>query len=329
MTRQFALVLGGGNALGSYHAGVYEALHDRGLEPDWIVGTSIGAINGALIAGNPPEERVAALRRFWQPAASDVRWPDPFETMRRTMAVHWSALAGRAGAFDPVGPLGSWWRPDPPAGAPGLFDQRPLELMLAEAVDWRRLNGGVIRFTALAVDMIDGTDRWFDTQTAAVTPLHVRASGALPPAFPPVVVDGRLLGDGGLSANLPLDPVLGRFDGPPTLCVAADLLPLGGPAPVTLGDSIARAQDLALAIQTRRTIDHWQMVHHLRGDGGGVALARLAYADQAREVAGKALDFSPESVAERWSAGRADGDALAARIAEGAVDVQVGAFTLL
>lgn len=327
---RIALVLGGGNALGSYQAGVYEALAGQGIAPQWIVGTSIGAINGALIAGNAPDRRIEALRAFWKPAAGGTMLPDPWETLRRSAAVHWSALAGRSGAFDPIGPLGSWWRPDPLAGAPSLFDQAPLTDTLRRSVDWERLNTGAIRFSALAVDMADGSERLFDTQQERVTADHVRASGALPPVFPPVEVEGRLLADGGLAANLPLDPVLGASDAPPTLCLAVDLLPVLGARPTTLGESMARAQDLALAIQSLRTIDRWRDVHALRGpSGGGITLARLAYTDQHREVAGKALDFSPESVASRWQAGLADGAALAQRIVAGTIAVNPGQLTIV
>lgn len=327
---RIVLVLGGGNALGSYQAGVYEALAERNIAPDWIIGTSIGAINGALIVGNAPDRRLPMLRQFWRPAADVMTLPEPWETVRRSAAVHWAALAGRSGAFDPVGPLGSWWRPDPPAGAPSLFDQAPLSETLRRSVDWDRLNSGGIRYSALAIDMEDGSQRLFDTRQEPVTADHVRASGALPPIFPPVEIDGRLFADGGLSANLPLDPVLGTFDGPPTLCIAVDLLPAIGARPTTLGESMARAQDLALAIQSRRTIERWREVHALRApSGGGTTLARLAYTDQHREVAGKALDFSPGSIASRWQAGLVDGAALADRIVAGDIAVVPGELTIL
>jgi NTE family protein len=327
---RIALVLAGGNALGAYQGGVYEALHARGITPDWIVGTSIGAVNGALIAGNAPEDRVAALTRFWQPASGDAAWPDVAETLRRTLAVHWAVTAGRPGMFDPIGPLGSWWRPDPVTASPSLFDQAPLAGTLARLVDWDRLNDGSMRYTTLAVDVEDGSERLFDTQAERLSALHVRASGAMGPAFPGVEIDGRLLFDGGLSANLPLDPVLGERDAPPTLCIAADLMPLAGGRPTTLGESMGRAQDLALAIQSRRTLERWQEVYRLdAGKRGGVALARLTYTDQAHEVAGKALDFSSASVGARWRAGLADGAALAERIVAGEIGVTPGALTIL
>ncbi len=326
---RIALVLGGGNALGSYQAGVYQSLHEAGLEPEWIVGTSIGAINGAMIAGNAPDDRLAALRAFWRPANGVSHLPDSWEVLRRTMAVHRAAFAGQPGLFDPIGPFGSWWRPDPEAAAPGLFDQAPLAETLMRRVDWERLNDGTIRYAALSVDLEDGSDRLFDTANERVEASHVRASGALPPVFPAVAIDGRLYGDGGLSANLPLDPVLAATEALPTFCIAVELLPIAGARPTSLGETLARAQDLALGIQSRRTLKRWRDVYRLRGPvGGGVTVARLAYTDQAGEVAGKALDFSPETAAQRWRSGQRDGAALAQRIRDGAVTVVPGELTL-
>jgi NTE family protein len=206
----FALVLSGGNALGSYQAGVYEALHERGLEPDWIVGTSGGAVNGALIAGNPAEDRVARLTEFWQPASHEgsAWWPATNETMRRTSAVVATLAGGRPGVFGPVGPLGSWWMPDTAAAAPGLFDTLPLSATLQSLAQFDRLNAGSPRYTAGAVDLDTGEDVFFDTAHHVVTAEHVRASASLMPTFPAVEIDGRAYVDGGLSANLPLDPVL-------------------------------------------------------------------------------------------------------------------------
>ncbi len=319
---RIVLVLGGGNALGSYQAGVFAALQAGGFAPDWIVGTSIGAINGALIAGNAPDTRLAALEAFWRPGSPPSS--PAGETWRRSMAASWAAIAGQPGLFDPIGPLASWWRPDPLASAPSLFDQAPLTQTLDRLVDWNRLNAGTPRFSALAVDMQDGSDRLFDTAVDRIGAAHVRASGALPPVFPPVEIDGRLYADGGLSANLPLDPVLSQVDAPPTLCIAVDLLPLTGTRPATVGESMSRAQDLALAIQSRRTIERWRDVER----PGGMTLVRLAYADQGCEVAGKALDFSPGSIGQRWRSGMTDGTALVARITSGDMAVAPGPLAI-
>lgn len=320
-----ALVLGGGNALGSYQAGAYAALHERGFEPDWIVGTSAGAINGALIAGNAPDDRVARLTDFWRPAGSPAAaapwWSPHGETLRRTGSVLSTMVLGRAGLFDAVGPLGSWWRPDPRAAGPGLFDLSPLVATLTRLVDFERLNDGDVRYTAGAVDLDSGADVFFDTTKMRIIPDHVRASAALLPTFPPVEIDGRAYVDGGLSANLPLDPVLAAPFDRTTLCIALDLLPIAERRPSTLGEAIARAQDLIFAAQSRRTIERWRADYVARDARDAVTLVHLTYADQEPEVAGKGMDFSPESVAHRWQAGRRDAMAVLDRIARGEIVV--------
>jgi len=318
---KFALVLGGGNALGAYHAGVYQALHEAGQQPDWIVGGSAGAINGAVIAGNAPDQRVARLRELWQPSdGGEFTWPGG-ETMRRSAAVLATLAAGRPGLFAPPGPLGSWWEPDALMNARSLFDTQPMRATLSRLVDFDRLNRGEVRFTAVAVDLDTGDEVLFDTTRDTITPDHLRASAALLPAFPPVEIDGRALVDAGLAANLPLDPVLAAPSREPMLVVAADLLPRCERRPRTLGEAVSRAQDLAFAAQSRRTVERWQAVYPLdaRLSGASVSLVRLAYADQGEEVAGKAMDFSPASVRGRWNAGHRDACAMLEKLADGTI----------
>lgn len=319
MTMRVALVLGGGNALGSYQAGVWQRLAEAGIEPERIVATSVGAINGALIAGNPPERRLERLRDFWRGEAG-WRWPGA-ETLRRSAAVLETMVGGRAGMFGPVGPLGSWWDPDPAAAAPALFDSKPLAATLARLVDFERLNAA--RFAACAVELETGREVLFDTAATRVGPDHLRASGALLPTFPAVEIDGIAYADGGFAQNLPLDPVLSTPGDGPLLCVAVELTPASSGRPRTLGEAIAKAQDLTFAAQTQRTIARWRALYAAdpRLGAASVTLARLVYRDQGDEVAGKAMDFSPASVAARWEAGRRDADELLARLADGRVAI--------
>ena len=330
---KLVLVLGGGNALGGYQGGVYQALHERGLEPEWVVGTSSGAINGALIAGNAPGDRIARLREYWQPATGpvDEAWAMfPDETTRRSAAVMATLGVGRPGIFGPVGPLGSWWDPDPAAAAPSLFDAKQLSATLARFVDFERLNTGFPHYTATAVDLETGGDVVFDTLLERVTAEHIRASAALLPTFAPVEIGGRAYADGGLSANLPLDPVLGAPPAQPTLCVAVDLMPVAEGRPRSLGESVARAQDLIFAAQSRRTIERCRAVYALdpRANSVSLALVRLAYSDQDREVAGKAMDFSPESVRYRWDCGYRDASTMFDRIADGTIRIGAEGLTV-
>lgn len=316
------LVLSGGNALGAFEAGVYEALHEHGLEPDWIVGASIGAINGALIVGSAPDRRIATLRKFWRPSmlasmGIDTSWmPSVFETSRRTTAVAWTAAAGRSGIFGPLLSSLTPWTDDKPA----IFETNKLGAELARLIDFDRLNAGHCRFTATAVDLETGDDVVFDTQRERIEPDHVRASAALPVAFPPVEIDMRWMVDGGLSANLPLDPVLSHPPARPTLCIAVDLLPLCQPLPTTLGAAASRMQDLIFAAQSRRTIDRWQAAYAGREDIQ-LSLVRVAYTEQDNEVAGKALDFSALTIEARWAAGHTAGMHVVGRIKAGSLSI--------
>lgn len=309
------LVLSGGNALGAFEAGAYQALHEQDLQPDWIVGTSIGAINGAIIAGSTPDRRIAALRDFWRPtpAGPEAMWP---EVARRSAAAGWTLAAGRPGLFGPLLSSLQPWTDDRPA----LFETNQLAATLARLIDIERLNAGPCRFTVTAVDLETGGDVVFDSRHARIEPQHIRASAALPVVFPPVAIDGRLLVDGGLSANLPLDPVLAAPGTRPMLCLAVDLLPLAQPLPTSLGETAARMQDLVFAAQSRRTIARWQAAHDGR-DTIAVTLARIAYTDQRAEVAGKALDFSGPTIAQRWAAGHAAMSRAIARIEDGSLGI--------
>jgi NTE family protein len=326
---EVVLVLSGGNALGAFQAGVYEALHTHGLQPDWIIGVSIGAINGALIAGSPPADRIAALRSFWRPHVIGPMeiahpWlPSGFETGRRSAAAAWTAAAGRAGIFGPVLSALAPWSDNQPS----VFETNQLAATLATAVDFEQLNNGPFRFTATAVDLETGDDVIFDTRTHVISPNHIRASAALPVLFPPVEIEGRWLVDGGLSANLPLDPVLSDPPARPTLCIAVDLLPLGGGRPTTLGEAAGRMQDLIFAAQSRRSIERWQEHYDGRTDRS-VSLLRLTYTQQDDEVAGKALDFSGPTIERRWAAGQAAGMRVVENHRQGALAIGSAGLSL-
>jgi len=185
---------------------------------------------------------------------------------------------------------------------PSIFETNQLATTLETLVDFDRLNAGPCRYTATAVNLETGDDVAFDSAAIQVGPEHIRASAALPVAFPPVEIDGRWLVDGGLSANLPLDPVLSAPRPRATLCIPVDLLPLHGPKPATLGEAASRMQDLIFAAQSRRWIDRWKATYSER-ERVTLSLIRLAYTEQDEEVAGKALDFPGPTVGQRWSAG--------------------------
>lgn len=320
-TASLALVLSGGNALGSYQAGAYEALYEAGLHPDWIGGASAGAVNAAIICGNAVEDRVRKLRRFWRPdpAPAAIRAAGAVEEMRRGMAAMATVMMGQPGLFVPRLPHDTRWHPLHPAPPASLYDTAAMRDTLRRLVDFDRLNSGEPRFCVTAVDLETGQECLFDTRAQTLGPDHIRASCALPPAFPPVEIDGRWFVDAGLSANLPLDVVLSDDVDHPLLCIAVDLLPLRGPLPATLGEVMVRTQDLLFAAQSRRSIAAWQTIFDARAAAGSaraVTLVQLSYGDHCREVSGKAFDFSAPSAAQRWAAGRADMTAALAAIAD-------------
>lgn len=319
-----ALVLAGGAALGAYQGGVYEVLHGAGMLPDWVSGGSAGAVNGALIVGCPPAERVARLRGYWRPGVTQAADGGPIDDWRRSMAVLTSIVTGRVDLFGPRNLMIPAW-PFGNTEPPSLFDTTPLDAALAEIVDWDMLNSGHPRFTATTVDVDTGEDVIFDSTRMQLTPQHVRASGAMLPAFPPVEIEGRLFGDAGISANLPLDTVLEESDGGRRLVIAVDLLPPMAPRPRTLTEVASRLQDLNFAMQSRRAIAGWQRLFAERlrgpdaGNVGAVTLIHLIYADQQREVVGKAFDFSPATIRDRWDRGARDAAEMLASLADGRI----------
>jgi len=310
------LVLSGGNALGAFQGGAYEALEDRGVNVDWVVGASIGAINGAIICGGAPGARLARLREFWRAPdgiGDHTSSSGPLETARRTLSVQTTFGMGQPHIFSPRRLFGPWWEPFGNGEPSSLYDNTPLVGTLAGLVDFERLNAGSPRLSVTAVDIESGEDVVFDTRVGALEPDHVRASSALLPLFPPVQLGGRLYADAGLSANLPVDVVL---EDPPqgaTLCLAIDLAPLHGRPPETLGNAAERMQDLVFASQSKRAISHWQRYYDLRGElrsgasdeneQRAITLVHMAYANQQPEVCGKMFDYSPASAAHRWEEG--------------------------
>ena len=202
------LLLQGGGALGAYQAGVYEGLVEAGVAPTWVVGISIGAINASLIVGNPPERRVERLREFWQRVSRDVgpplpAWLDSLRPAVNYMAAMSAATFGIRAFFTPRMPPASF-AADGTEGALSVYDTTPLKATLEELVDFDLINSGQVRLSLGAVDVRKGTSMYFDTKSTRIHSDHVRASGALPPGFPPVTIDGEHYWDGGVVSNTPI-----------------------------------------------------------------------------------------------------------------------------
>jgi NTE family protein len=334
-----ALVLSGGVALGAFEAGAYAALEEAGERaPDVLIGCSVGAVNAAIIAGNPPGAQAAALRRFWDLMATD---PTPATTFLLGLpppSGAWRAAYNEASAlqtllFGHPRMFRPRLAPGPRIGqAPAMFDLEPLLAHLPDFIDFDRLNGGDRRLALTTTDVETGERVIFDTAAGArIGPRHVVASCALMPVFAPVELDGRLLADGGLASNAPLDLVLDAPRDRALDCILIELFASAGSRPRTLGASVARAADLGFGNQTQRILEGWareqrvrslverlaaRLPQALRADAEvasllaearrepPLTLVRIGYR-AARDEAGpgKLFDYSAATLADRWAAG--------------------------
>jgi NTE family protein len=271
-----ALLLQGGGALGTYQGGVYEALAEADIHPDWIAGISIGAINAAIIAGNPPHSRVDRLREFWTQVTSNGLWDwsgSPFLDLARSddarnlvnqMSANFAVACGAAGFFSARAVM-PWLQPGGTLGATSFYDTKSLKHTLERLVDFDRLNAGMTRFSAGAVNVRTGNFVYFDTNTHTIAPEHVMASGALPPGFPAVEIDGEHYWDGGLVSNTPLQWVIEsdprRKD---TLAFQVDLWSSQGQLPRNLAEVATRHKEIQFSSRTRASTGQFKNVHRVQ-----------------------------------------------------------------
>ena len=232
------LVLQGGGALGAYQAGVYEGLSEAGFLPDWVAGVSIGAVNGALIAGNPGARRIERLRAFWDLVSQGCA------------SAAASATLGVAGFYVRRMPHPSLM-PEGSPGALSLYDARQLKGTLEKLVDFKLINGHGVRLSVGAVDVRTGNSTYFDSRRTRIRPEHVMASGALPPAFAPVEIDGEHYWDGGIVSNTPLWYVLDDSPRLRALIVQVDLFNASGELPGSLSRVMERHKDIVYSSKTR------------------------------------------------------------------------------
>ncbi|HVZ45706.1 MAG TPA: patatin-like phospholipase family protein [Ramlibacter sp.] len=330
-----ALVLQGGGALGAYQAGVYEALLESDNRLDWVAGVSIGAVNAALIAGNAPGQRVDRLREFWREVSSGPAQNVPLHWGDRAVLNQWSAaaamLAGIPGFFRPRADLSLLMG----GAAPLLsfYDTAPLKATLERLVDFDRINRREMRLSVGAVNVRSGNSIYFDNATQRIGVEHIMASGALPPGFPPVHIDGQDYWDGGLLSNTPLQYVLDSYERNRRLVILqVDLFSARGSMPRTLSEVIERQKDITYSSRTRMNTDAaathvnlQQAVADLiaelparrRSDASIVALRQqmkcepidivhLIYRDKPYELDSKDYEFSRGMVEEHWNAGVRD-----------------------
>jgi len=275
---QVALVLQGGGALGSYQAGVFQAIDEAGIRLDWIAGVSIGAINGALIAGAAPTERLANLQAFWSELSSQPvcvsslegwpKWLVESEAARVGLN-HLSAFAALAmgvkSMFVPrIPPVWLW-----PAGsvnATSVYDSSPLKDALTRFVDFDRINAGLTRFSVGAVNVRTGNFDYFDTTTGRIEVDHILASAALPPMFAPVEIDGERYWDGGLVSNTPLQWVTDQEPQRDTLVFQVDLWNTRGQWPTDLAEVVTRQKEIQYASRTRASTDSFRRLQRLKNE---------------------------------------------------------------
>jgi NTE family protein len=357
---QVALVLQGGGALGSFQAGVYEALDAAGIEIDHVAGISIGAVNAALIAGNPPERRVEQLRTFWDRTSAAL---PSFPIWTGDWGREWlhEVSAGFVAAFGVPG----FFKPNliPPAAAiPGtmealsFYDASQLTGTLNALVDWDLLNDGPIRIAVGAVEIESGNFHYFDSRAERLDARHIMASGALPPGLPPVEIDGKYWWDGGLVSNTPLSHILDTQDSE-LLVFQVDLFSASDHMPRTIMDVIAREKEIRFSSRTRQVSDQMlfarrehetvrrvlaKLPEAMHNDPDvarlremtqdlPVNIVQLIYRANAWEGGSRDYEFSERTMTEHWTAGKA---AVAASIdrsellAQNIIDGKTAAFDL-
>lgn len=263
------LVLQGGGALGAYQAGAFAALHETGYEPEWVAGISIGAINAAIIAGNPPDQRVPMLREFWNLVSSSLGGK-PFVPGKLSRTIFNDVSAALVAAFGVPG----FFRPRVPPAAlypPGAeqalsyYDTTPMYATIDKLVDFDRLNSDDVRLSVGTVNVTSGNFVYFDTANQRVGPEHIMASGALPPGFPPVEIDGQHYWDGGLVSNTPLQYVLEKTGPRQDMCVfQVDLFSARGEPPENLLDVALREKAIRYSSRTRLNTDVFKKMQTVR-----------------------------------------------------------------
>ncbi len=333
-----ALLLQGGGALGSYQAGVYQALAEHNLEPDWIAGISIGAVNAAIIAGNKPEDRVARLREFWQTVTSEDFKPlatysqgDTARDFLNQMYAGMVVARGVPGFFKPRVPPPVMYPPGA-AEATSWYDTSDLKTTLENLIDFDLLNGGPMRFSVGATNIRSGNFVYFDNSIQKIGVEHILASGALPPGFPAVEIEGEQYWDGGLVSNTPLDWVLDSGEQLDTLAFQVDLWSARGEFPRDMMGVTTRQKEIQYSSRTRQSTEKFKNRQRARyaianlldalpddlettADIGLLQklavrkvynIVHLIYQARNFEGVSKDFEFSRQSMEEHWQTGYFD-----------------------
>ena len=263
-----ALVFQGGGALGSYQAGVFEGLSEAGIEPNWMSGVSIGAINASIIAGNRPENRVAKLKEFWEAVtdhgyASHLAGNDDLRTFHNMTSAFMAMMSGIPGFYKPR-MLSAWQQVPGQAGATSHYDTSDLKAHLNSLIDWDILNSKRHRLSVGAVNVRTGNYKYFDTALERLGPEHIMASGALPPAFPAMKIGSEFYWDGGIVSNTPLQYLLELHKLHQALVFQVDLFNARGDMPKTMPEVMSRHKDIMYSSRTRNATDRYKKIHNLQ-----------------------------------------------------------------
>jgi NTE family protein len=341
-TGQIVLVFQGGGALGAYQAGVYQALHEADMEPDWIVGTSIGAINASLIAGNEPENRLSRLQEFWERMARKEVWRvSSWPGLSDTLSYWATVLGGIPGFFEPssLAFFGAHVRLSPDNA--GYYSTAPLEKTLAELVDFSLIRRCTPRLTIGAAHVCTSQMHYFDSRVTEMTVKHIMASGALPPAFPAVRIDGELYWDGGILSNTPTEAIFEDNPRHNSLIFAVHVWSPLGPEPGTIWEVLHRQKEIQYSSRVASHIARQRQVHKLRhvvselvkflpqteqtnpvvqdlaeyGCLTRMHVVPLLAPRLDRENHTKDIDFSASGIRLRWEAGYADASRVLERAA--------------
>jgi NTE family protein len=263
---QVVLVLQGGGALGAYQVGVYQALHEAGVEPDWIIGTSIGAINGSIIAGTEPSDRLTKLDEFWKRVERPNAWPFvPAWMGFSAMWSEWSTLVGGIPAFFKPN-LPAFWGANIPLGVDGagFYSTAPLGETLAELVDCSIMNRQTPRLTVGAANVKTSVMHYFDSRQSEISIKQIMASGALPPAFPAISIEGEYYWDGGVLSNTPIEMIFDDYPRRNSLIFGVLLWNPKGPMPQTIGEVLNRQKEIQYSSRVVSHVTRQQQIHRLR-----------------------------------------------------------------
>ncbi|RUR19015.1 patatin-like phospholipase family protein [Legionella sp. km535] len=338
--KSIACTFQGGGALGAYQAGVLRALDEEGYFPDWYIGTSIGAINAAIAAGNPENIRIEKLYQFWESIATPTNINDTLlpndpdsRKIHHLLAAHSAFLLGQPGFFTPRFPPPNWgWHKNPDKIS--YYDTSPLRSTLERYIDFDRINNKkVTRLCVGAVEISSGTMIYFDSLNQKIGPEHIMASGALPPGFPAVEIEGKFYWDGGISNNTPISYFLSSEQRKNVLCFMVHLFDSFGLNPTTLDEVLKRKKDIEYSSRFTKTVQLYKQIHTLkntihmlshfvpkekksdpkiklcvsRGHQSTISLVRFLYRHDETELSTKDTEFSYKSVHERLANGYHDG----------------------